>query len=120
MPRLKGLVLLLGGKQRLAAGIACRGRILGNLVRQGRKAHNTDLHRRKPRPAQQKVEKLSGKTPEVPNTWSKLSLKFRKKGKRAAQIQDMAGNFASLCQSADGLVDHGIKYAGRHIFQPRS
>ena len=50
----------------------------------------------------------------------KTIAKFRKKGKRAAQIQDMAGNFASLCQSADGLVDHGIKYAGRHIFQPRS
>ena len=37
VPRLKGLVFLLGGKQGLAAGIACRGGILGNLVRQGRK-----------------------------------------------------------------------------------
>ena len=113
MPGVEFLVLLLVGKQRRLAGIGGRGGILvqcvGHIgehkgfvrIQGGTQCHiQQAVFRAGAGHAQRLVKALAQHGAE---------------GERPAQIQDVALDGAALCQTRNGLVDHGLVDAGGNV-----
>ena len=113
VPCVESLVLLFAGEQRRLAGIGSSG---GVLVQRGGYLGEHKLLVGIQSSAQRHIQQAilragAGHVQRLVKTLAQHGAE----GERAAQIKDIALDGASLCQTGDGLVDHGLIDAGGDI-----
>lgn len=110
---MESLVLLLVGEQRRFAGIGSSGGVLvqrsGHL---GKHKFLVGIQRSAQRHIQQTVFRAGAGHVQ---RFVKALAQHGAEGERAAQIEDITLDGATLCQTGDGLVDHGLIDAGGDI-----
>ena len=113
VPRVESLVLLFAGEQRRLAGIGCGGGVL--VQRSGHLGEHkllVGIQRSAQRYIQQAVLRAdAGHIQRLVKAFAQHGAE----GERAAQIEDVALDGASLCQTGDGLVDHSLINAGGDV-----
>ena len=118
MAGVESLILLLAGEQRRLAGIGGRG---GVLVQRGSHVRQDELLVGVEGSAQRDIEQamLGAGAGDAQRLIEALA-QHGAEGQRPAQIEDVALNGASLCQTGDGLVDHGLVDTGGDVLGPRA
>ena len=113
VPCVESLVLLLAGEQRRLAGIGSSGGVL--VQRSGHLGEHkllVGIQSRAQRHIQQAVFRAGAGHVQ---RFVKALAQHGAEGERAAQIEDITLDGATLCQTGDGLVDHCLIDAGGDI-----
>ena len=113
MAGMEYLVLFLAGEEGRLAGVGRRG---GILIQRSGHVREDELLVGVEGSAQRDIEQavLGAGTGDAQCLVEALA-QHGAEGQRTAQIEDIALNGASLCQTGDGLVDHGLVDAGRDV-----
>ena len=113
VPCVESLVLLLAGEQRRLAGIGSGGGVLVQRIGHlGEHKLLVGIQSSAQRHIQQAVFRAGAGHVQ---RFVKALAQHGAEGERAAQIKDIALDGTSLCQTGDGLVDHGLIDAGGDI-----
>ena len=113
MAGMECLVLFLAGEKGRLAGVGRRG---GVLIQRSGHVREDELLVGVEGSAQRDVEQaVLGAGAGDAQCLVEALAQHGAEGQRTAQIEDIALNGASLCQTGDGLVDHGLVDAGRDV-----